>query len=111
MSALPIWADNKLARALLTEILANPPETYVRSAWGCAPADERFSARTPSGKLVCKLRRMHREWFEREQAALDTQYHVRGVWNQDASNAIHRTEDADALVRRLLQAGAEAVAA
>jgi hypothetical protein len=111
VSKLPPYADNKLGRALLTEILANPPETRIRSAWGGAPADQRFSAKSPSGKLVCQLRRLHREWLEREFAILDRQFEVTGVWNDAASRAVFGAEEPDALVRRLLAEDGEKVAA
>jgi hypothetical protein len=66
------------------------------------PADEKFSASGDSGKLFCRLRRIYRDWFERQLHALDAQFAVVGVWDEDAAKALHRTEDAEGLVRRLL---------
>jgi hypothetical protein len=110
VTGLPAYADNKLGRALLTEILRDPPETRIRPAWGGAPADQRFRADSPSGKLVCKLRRMHREYLERALAILDRQYEVTGIWDSAASKAVFGAEEPDALVRRLLEHGAQELA-
>jgi hypothetical protein len=98
----PAWAQSKAARELISAIIANPPETYGRKKNIFLPADERFSASTPSGKLFCRLRRLHREGHERQLRALDVQFHVSGVWDDQASRELHGVEDAQALIVRLL---------
>jgi hypothetical protein len=100
LDSLPAWARSDDALLLLAHIIDAPPATFIRSADDWQGATERFTAK--GCKPLAELRRMHREWEEREFAALDAQFHVTGHWDQDASNAIHRAEDADALVRRLL---------
>jgi hypothetical protein len=99
---LPAWANNAAAKALIDAILQSPPATYVRKENIFGPADERFSASTPSGKLFCRLRRLHREWHERQLRALDVQFHVSGIWSDQASRELHGVEDAQALIVRLL---------
>jgi hypothetical protein len=99
---LPTWARTPAARPLLDAIIANPPESYSRKANIFGPADEKFSATTDSGKLFYRLRRIYRDWFELRLHALDAQFSVVGVWDEEAAKALHRTEDAEALVRRLL---------
>jgi hypothetical protein len=98
----PAWAQSKAARELITAILQSPPATYVRKENIFGPAEERFSASTPSGKLFCRLRRLHRDWHERQLRALDVQFHVSGVWDDQASRELHGVEDAQALIVRLL---------
>jgi hypothetical protein len=99
---LPTWARTPAARPLLDPIIANPPESYSRKANIFGPADEKFSAKGDNGKLFYRLRRIYRDWFERQLHALDAQFAVVGVWDEDAAKDLHRTEDAEALVRRLL---------
>jgi hypothetical protein len=102
VSPLPTWASTSAARALLDAIMANPPESYSRRASIMGPADEKFSASGDNGKLFYRLRRIYRDWFERQLHALDAQFAVVGVWDEEVAKDLHRTEDAEALVRRLL---------
>src|SRR5690242_13641019 len=97
MTRLPPYADNKLGRALLSEIIANPPaETVVADDWG--------SRDTPRyrGPLASKLRVLHGQWLEREYARLDAVFDVTQVWNGDYLRYI---EDADSLIERVLGEG------
>lgn len=102
VTALPPWANSRVARALLDAIVADPPETYARKGNAFGPADARFSASSDSGKLFCRLRRIYREWLEVQLRALDTRFRVTGKWDADGARALQRTEDAEALVRRLI---------
>ena len=97
MTNLPTWAQSRIARALLSEIIANPPaETVSRDDWG--------SRDTPRyrGPLASKLRQLHGEWLEAEYARLDSAYAISGVWNGDYLRYI---EDADSLIGRVLGEG------
>ena len=93
MTALPPWAANPHARALIAQSLANPPERYIRKAWGCNPAYERFNCSTC--RPFAELRRMHKAWRDAEFARLDGR-------DQDAANAVLSAETPDDLLLRLL---------
>jgi hypothetical protein len=98
MTKLPTWASNKLGRALLSEIVANPPEPRIirDKDWGTRDTPH---YRHP---LAGKLRQMREEYVEREFALLDQQYAVVGVWDDAASRAVLRCETVDELLTRLI---------
>jgi len=97
MMSLPRWADTPLGHELLAAIRRNPPESsLVRDDWGTRDCP-RFT-----GKLAGRLRKMREEWVDREMALLDRQYHATHRWDEEASRTVLGTEEADALVRRVL---------
>jgi hypothetical protein len=108
MAALPTWASNPEGRALLQQIVANPPTTrVVHDDWGRREVFNAWPCRA-----VGKLRRMHLDWVDRQIKALDTQFAVSGHWDEAASRAIFDEEDADQLIARVLrEAGQERAAA
>ena len=93
MTPLPPWAQSPHGRALIAQSLANPPERYVRKAWGCNPAYERFNCST--SKPFAELRRMHKAWRDAEFARLDGR-------DQEAASAVLSAETPDDLLLRLL---------
>jgi hypothetical protein len=97
----PAWAQSKAARELISAIVADPPETYVRKENIFGPADERFSASTPSGKLFCRLRRLHREALDKALHADDADYHATGKMGRRFAD-LCAEEAPDALLTRLL---------
>jgi hypothetical protein len=100
MTALPQWANTRIGRACIAEIIANPPEgRLVRDDWGTRDQPEFNAWKRPD---VATLKRLHREWKERELARLDQRFERTGHWDHDAANAIFRMEDADALIGRVL---------
>lgn len=104
---LPPYAQSRIGRALVSEIIAEQPSCYVTRGepYNCG-------GRTVyRGKLAGQLRRLHREWMQREFARLDSVFKVSGVYDQTAANAVCGAEEPDALIARLLSASAEAVAA
>jgi hypothetical protein len=97
MTRLPTYADNAIGRALISEIMAAPPESrLIRDDWGT-----RDYARY-SGKPAALLRRLRSEWVDRELATLDRQFAVTHFWDEEASRAVLGTEESDALIQRLL---------
>lgn len=98
MNPLPAWAATPEARALIGQAIANPPQrTITRGAWIEGGGNVRFH-----GGVTGKLRRLYSDWLDREFAALDAVYAVKGFWDQAASDALCRVEDADQLIERLL---------
>jgi hypothetical protein len=97
--SLPCWALNSFAHSLIEQIIAERPEPSIGDAMGFKVATFRA---TSSASPVAKLRRLYRDWLDRELAALDAAFHATGVWDQDASRAIYDVEDNDALITRAL---------
>lgn len=78
---LPLWAQNREALPLLASIIANPPESRVRTGdWG---SDVVY--RSWQRPDVAALKRMYREW-----------------WNANFEGATELPENPDALIHRLL---------
>ena len=98
-SALPVWADNKLGREALRLIRENPPEEKVSSgdSFNCGG---RRSFRAWNNPPVAQLRKLHKEWREREEARLQRIYVATGFYDQQAANEILAAPDTDALIRQ-----------
>ena len=96
---LPVWADNDNGRSLIDRIIVERPHWHLRAYEGSRINGEHVF----EGKAAGQLRYMHHKWLEREFASLDAQYAVCGLWDQRASDALFRTEDANKLVERVLR--------
>lgn len=103
-SKTPAWASNDIGRALISAIIEERPErgadSYkLPSIFGGhrEPCEADYR-----GKPAARLRRLHREWLERELALLDAQFAVTQLWDEDASKALLRTENANELIERVL---------
>jgi hypothetical protein len=97
--ALPRWALNEGARTLLEQVIAERPDWFLRCYDG-----SRINGETVfKGKAAGRLRRMHSDWLDRELAALDAQYHVTGIWDDEVSKALFHTEDGNRLIDRVLR--------
>jgi hypothetical protein len=80
MTRLPTYADNATGRALISEIIAKPPESRpIRDDWGTRDYP-RYS-----GKPAALLRRLRSEW-----------------WEANHEGATSLPENPDALIQRLL---------
>lgn len=114
MFDLPSWANTPIGRALVAEVLANPPEARtirhtLPSIYGGYPDG---TSTTYVSKPASLLRRLHKEWLQRQYTRLDRQFAITGVWDSAEGRAIHDVEDANALIERLLaEQGAERRAA
>lgn len=97
--ALPVWALNQQGHALVEQIIAERPEPFIRSGTWI----EGGGVAIYRGATAGKLRQMHDRWLEREHATLKTQYDVSGFWDQAASDTLHRTEDGNQLIERVLR--------
>lgn len=103
MSDLPAWSQSAIARALIAEIIAERPVYGLsRGAW-----IEGGGQRVYRGKLAGQLRRIQREWLEREYAIRDAQFAATGQWDGEGLDI----ESADELIARILEAPAQARAA
>lgn len=103
--ALPVWALNTEGHALVEQVIAERPDYFIRrGAWVEGGGEHVFK-----GSTAGRLRAMHDDWLTREFAALDAQYHVTSFWDQEASNALHRIEDGNQLVERVLRETAQDV--
>lgn len=103
--ALPCWALNVEGHRLVEQIIAERPASFLRPYDG-----SRINGETVfKGHTAGLLRQMHDAWMTREFAALDAQYAVTGHWDNAASDAIHRTEDGNALIGRVLRETERAV--
>lgn len=114
MFDLPSWANTPIGRALVAEVLANPPEARtirhtLPSVFGGYPDG---TSTTYVSKPASLLRRLHREWLQHQCTRLDRQFAITGVWDSAEGRAIHDVEDANALIGRLLaeQAGQKVAA-
>lgn len=97
--ALPVWALNQEGHALIEQIIAERPDCFLRCYDG-----SRINGETVyKGRTAGLLRQMHSAWLDREHAELDAQYAAMRVWDQEASNALHRTEDGNQLIERVLR--------
>jgi hypothetical protein len=96
---LPKWASNRLGRALVSAIIAERPDCFVTSGESYNSGGRTIY----KGKVAGQLRRLHREWMEREFARQDEQFRITGIWDQAASNAVCGAEEADALIGRILR--------
>jgi hypothetical protein len=104
--ALPAWALNQEAHALVEQIIAERPESFLRPYEG-----SRINGETVfKGSTAGRLRVMHSDWLDRELAALDHQFEVTGHWDDDASKALFATEDGNQLVERVLREAAPGAA-
>jgi hypothetical protein len=97
--ALPVWALNQEGHALVERIITERPDHYVtRGQWV-----EGGGVTVFRGATAGKLRQMHNRWLDREQAELDARYNETRVWDQEASDALHRTENGNQLIERVLR--------
>lgn len=99
MSALPAWCNSTKGRLLVSLILAEQPDYFVRSGQWI----EGGGVKVYRGKSAGKLRRMHRDAKEKALRLDDMDGGKRFA-------AIVRA-DPDELIERLLAAPAKAVAA
>jgi hypothetical protein len=97
--ALPVWALNQYGHELVEQIIRERPEPWIVDSSGFKM--EVYRA-TSSADPVAKLRRLYKDWLEREFALLDARGKASGVWDEEASRAIFGTEDNNALIRRVL---------
>lgn len=101
--ACPSWALNAGAQAALEQIIADRPEpTITRGAWIEGGGVTVYRA-TSSASPVAQLRRLYRDWLDHELAKIDAAYHATRFYDQEASNAVFRVEDADGLIGRVLR--------
>jgi hypothetical protein len=102
MTELPPYADNPLGRALIAEIIAIRPDSrLIRDDWGCRDTEHYV------GKPCSLLRKLHREWLQRQYTRLDRQFAITGVWDAAEGRAIHEAEDANRLIKRVLREAGE----
>jgi hypothetical protein len=101
--ALPRWALNQEGAFPRRANHRRAPGSFLRCYDG-----SRINGETVfKGKAAGRLRRMHSDWLDRELAALDAQYHVTGIWDDEVSKALFHTEDGNQLVERVLRETAE----
>ena len=97
---MPQWALNEGARTAIEQIIADRPEPSIGDAMGFKVAHYRA---TSSASPVAQLRRLYRDWLDRECREVEAIFKATGVWDQEASNAVFRVEDADKLIGRVLR--------
>jgi hypothetical protein len=101
--ALPAWALNQHGHALVEQIIRERPEPSItRGVWIEGGGVTIYRA-TSSADPVAQLRRLYKDWLDREISALDAKYHATREWDQEASNQVFRTEDTDKLITRVLR--------
>jgi hypothetical protein len=101
---LPPYADNALGRELIAAIVAERPEQVtirhkLPSVYGGYPDGTTTSF---IGKAASRLRRLRKEWIEREFDLLSRQFAATHYWPADEVEAILRVEEADALIARVI---------
>ena len=103
--ALPVWATTDEGRELVARIIAERPASFTRRGQWI----EGGGVEVYRGATAGKLRQLHNAWLDREQAALDAQYEVTRFWDQEASDELHRTEDGNKLIARVLRETANVI--
>jgi hypothetical protein len=102
MTALPPYADNPLGRALIAEIIASQPDSrMIRDDWGTRDTEHYV------GKPCSLLRRLRKEWVERNYDRLNRTYAITQTWDEAESRRILLCETADELIKRVLAERAE----
>jgi hypothetical protein len=97
MLQLPEWARSQLASELIAAILADPPEGRpIRDDWGTR--DHRSFA----GKIAGRLRRLHKEWVEREYSQLSRKFAIYHKWDHERAREILSAPDGNQLIEQLL---------
>ena len=96
--ALPVWCLHSFGHALVEQVIADRPEPSITPGRWSEGGGATVYRATSQDSPVAKLRRLYREWFERELAELDAR-----EWDQDAATALHRVEDHNGLIARVLR--------
>ena len=112
--SLPAWARSEIARQLLAAIVEAPPELHVNS--GRLPriygSHREPTEPTYTGPIAGRLRRIRKEWIEREYDLLNRQFAATHHWDADSAERILRAETVEAVIGRVLaEAGARKEAA
>jgi hypothetical protein len=106
---LPAWCETLPGRELIEQIIAERPEPRVQS--NRLPSLYGGHREPNTATYPCEaaslLRRLHRDWVQHELTALDRQFAITHIWDDDASHAILGAEQPDALIERVLSETAE----
>lgn len=98
MIDLPSWCDNPIGRALVEQIIGERPSFRLsRGQW-----IEGGGQKSYPGEAAGQLRRMHKDFVEREYAALNRQFAVLNRWDHERAREVLGVENGNELITRIL---------